>query len=344
MSPKLTESDREKFAALKDRLEGVERAEAPPEREPPGFGTVEPMLATQFPDNMALGDLQPSEWFAERKFDGTRLLLEKFAGEVKLLTRRGVDRADTLADTTQEASETLADGVILDCEYTFLDPDGVSQFIPIHAQSDIEERDVTGHLYVFDILAADGDWCLDRPLADRKDRLDQMIVSGERIRSVTVRKRGFRDFFDELVDRGEEGIMIKRRNSPYYPGTRSRHWQKVKAVTERDAIAVGYTPGKGKRADTFGALVLSDGTQFIGRVGTGFDEAELASLLDRFEPVDDRPFTESTVGRPYTAIEPFVVQVKYQELTPNDELRAPVFLQVRPDKPIEDVEPISRDS
>jgi bifunctional non-homologous end joining protein LigD len=341
VSPNLTESDREKFAALKDRLEGVDRPETEPEREPPGFGAVDPMLATQFPVDQTLEELRSSEWFAERKFDGTRLLLEKFDDEVRLLTRRGVDRAETVSGTTREATETLDDGVILDCEFTFLDADGVSQFIPIHAHSDIEERDVTGHLFVFDVLAVDGDWCLDRPLAERKDILQEIVTSGDRIRVVSVRKRGFQDFFDELVDRGEEGIMIKRRNSPYYPGTRSRHWQKVKHVTERDAIAVGYTPGEGKRTDTFGALVLSDGSQFIGRVGSGFDEIELSTLLKAFEPVDDRPFTESTVGRPYTPIEPIVVRVKYQEVTPNGELRAPVFLRIRPNKPIDDVEPIA---
>lgn len=344
MTPKLTESDREKFAALKDRLEGIERTETQPDREPPGFGVVDPMLATRFPADRALGGLQPGEWFAERKFDGTRLLLEKFADEVRLITRRGIDRADTIAATAREAADTLDEGVILDCEYTFLDAHGVSQFIPIHAQSEIEDRDVTGHLFVFDILAVDGDWCLDRPLAERKNLLDKMVTSGDRIRIVPVRNRAFQDFFDDLVDRGEEGIMIKRRDSPYYPGTRSRHWQKVKFVTERDAIAVGFTPGEGKRADTFGALVLSDGTQFIGRVGSGFDEAELSSLLEAFEPIDDRPFTESTVGRPYTPIEPIVVQVNYQEVTPNGELRAPVFLRVRPNKPIEDVEPVATES
>lgn len=343
MSPKLTESDREKFAALKDRLEGVERTETQPEREPPGFGAIDPMLATQFPADRSLRDLQSSEWIAERKFDGTRLLLEKFDNEIRLLTRRGVDRAETVAATTREAADTLDDGVILDGEYTFLDPYGVSQFIPIHAQSDIEDRDVTGHLFVFDVLAVDGGWCLDRPLVERKALLSETVTSGDRIRVVADRKRGFQDFFDDLVDRGEEGIMIKRRNSPYYPGTRSRHWQKVKSVTERDAIAVGYTPGEGKRASTFGALVLSDGTQFIGRVGSGFDESELSSLLEGFEPIDDRPFSKLTVGRPYTPIEPVVVQVKYQEVTPNGELRAPVFLRLRPNKPIEDVEPIAKE-
>lgn len=341
MTPELTESDQAKFAELKNRLEGVERAEPDRDREPPGFGPLDPMLATPFPDEKSLGDLPESDWFAERKFDGTRLLLEKFDGEVELYTRRAVERSDTVQAAAQEAIDRFPDGVILDCEYTFIDPSGTSQFIPIHATSRIEARDVTGYLYIFDILAEDGEWCLDDPLSARKDRLAEVVSAGDVIKTVEPREGGFQTFFDELVQRGEEGIMIKRRESPYYPGTRSRHWQKVKSVVERVALAVGYTEGDGKRAESFGALVLSDGEQFIGRVGSGFDEAELEALQERFVPVDERPFPESTVGRPYTPIEPFVVQVQYQEVTDNEDLRAPVFVRVRQDKPIADVTPLS---
>lgn len=344
MSPNLTDADRAKFAELKNRLDGVERIEPDRDRDPPGFGPLDPMLSTTFSDDKSLGDLRPSDWFAERKFDGTRLLLEKFDGEVKLFTRRSVERSETVPDAAAEAADRLPDGLILDCEYTFLDDSGTSQFIPIHATSDIEARDVTGYLYVFDVLAAAGEWCLDTPLVDRKERLAEVVTPGEVIKPVEVRKRSFQAFFDDLIDSGEEGIMIKRRNSPYYPGTRSRHWQKVKAVTERDAIAVGFTAGEGERADTFGALVLTDGDRFIGRVGTGFDDDELDALLDRFETIDERPIPESMVGRPYTPINPVVVTVQYQEVTANGELRAPVYVRIRPDKPIEDVVPIDRET
>lgn len=339
MSPDLSDRDKERFNKLREKLGGVERAESTSNRLEERPGPIDPMLASTFDGN--LGDVVEGEWIAEQKYDGTRIILEKFDGEVALYTRRHIDRADTLSELTQVASEVLPDGLILDGEYTFLRPDGLSRFLPIHtAGQTVETEELTPRYFVFDILATDHEWCTRESLMTRKDRLDEIVPEMELMEGLPYVDAEFQAFYDDLVEMGEEGIVIKRRGSGYHLGTRSEHWQKVKSFYETDVVVVGYTPGEGRRSDTFGALVMTDGEKYIGRVGSGFTEADLELLVTEMEPVDDRPVPVEMVGKAYTPVEPFVVQVKYQAVTDSEELRAPVFLRWQPDKPVAEVDRI----
>lgn len=338
MVPDLGERDIARFAELRERLEGIERAE-PPQRKPPRRGPLDPMLAASFTGS--LDAVPEGEFLAECKFDGTRLLVEQFDGRVSMYTRRHVERSETLPALTAELESSLPDGVILDCEYTFLTPEGTSRFVPIHTgRATVAAAGLDGVLFVFDILAAAGEWTTRLPLDERKAILDATVPESDTVRLAAFETAGFQSFYDDLVAAGEEGIVLKRRSSIYHVGTRSAHWQKVKAVTERDVAIVGYTPGRGRRVETFGALVMTDGDRYLGKVGTGFDETELAALVEAMEPVSDPAIPVSVVGEPYTPVEPFVVQITYQAVTESGTLRAPVFRRVRADKPVEDVEPI----
>jgi bifunctional non-homologous end joining protein LigD len=342
MAPDLTERDREKFGELRAALEGVSRAERVQRRLDGSPGPLDPMLATTFQG--ALSDVAEPDWIAEQKYDGTRLLLEKFSGEVSIYTRRHIERSETVAELADEARSALPDGIILDGEYTFFTPDGVSAFVPIHTSGKkVDEQNLSARFMAFDLLAQDGEWCTREPLLERKARLAETVSEQDILRVVTYETADFQAFYDRLVDQGEEGIMIKRRASGYHLGTRSDHWRKVKSFTEADVVAVGYTPGKGRRADTFGALVMTDGERYVGRVGSGFTEATLEALMDEMVAVDQRPVSLEQVGMPYTPVEPFVIQVKYQEVTDSGDLRAPVYLRRRPEKPLEDVTSLESD-
>lgn len=335
----LSDADKERFESIREKLEGVERADPTPVRRPIELGPIDPMLAETYEGELSAID--ESEWFAEKKYDGTRIMFEKLNREIRAYTRRGIERSATIPGIIEEAQDTVPDGVILDCEFAFVDQDNRTQFFPIHADSaKIEERELDRVLFVFDILVKDKEWVIDTPLRERKKLLQDTVDDGDVLKRVPFQESGFEAFYtDVLADEGE-GIMIKRRASHYYINTRSAHWRKVKAFTETDAIAVGFTPGEGQRSDTFGALVMTDGTQYIGRVGSGFSEDDLKTLRASFVESPDKPVPESKVGMPYTPIEPFVIRVKYQNVTENEELRAPVFLRTRDDKPIEDVTPI----
>lgn len=336
MVPGLSDRDRDRFENLHETLAGVSQVRNEDSSIESSPGPLDPMLATSFRGD--LDDISSDEWIAEPKYDGTRLVLEKFDGTVYLYTRRHVERSSTLPELTNIAESILPDGIILDGEYTFQSPDGTSQFVPIHAGDErIQEEALSPSFYVFDILALNNEWCTRKPLMDRKQSLTKHVSPRGILSVVQYQQSDFREYYDDLVAAGEEGIILKRRGSAYHLGTRSDHWRKVKDFTETDVVVVGYTPGEGRRKETFGALVMTDGDRYIGRVGSGFDDQELHSLLELMTPVEDQPVPEAQVGMPYTPVEPFVAEVKYQEVTDSGELRAPVFLRVRPDKPLDDV-------
>jgi bifunctional non-homologous end joining protein LigD len=244
------------------------------------------MLATSFSGD--LSGIDESAFVAERKFDGTRLILQKFDGEVSLYTRRHVERSETLPELTASAEASLPDGTILDGEYTFLTANGVSQFTPIHTHDEaVSERKLDGSFFVFDVLAAEGEWVTRRAYDRRRALLEEEIPLDEPLSLVEPQYGAFEEFYDDLVDAGEEGIVLKRRSSRYHTGTRSAHWKKVKAFTEADVVIVGFTDGQGRRSSTFGALVMTDSDRYVGKVGSEFSESELETISTRMTPTDE---------------------------------------------------------
>src|ERR1044071_9681347 len=99
-------------------------------------------------------------------------------------------------------------------------------------------------------------------------------------------------------ERRLEGIMGKRLDSRYLPGKRSRDWLKFKAHFEQEFVIAGYTRGSGRREWSLGSLVLAvqgeNGLQYVGNVGTGFDDDEIERLLKKLPPLERKapPFPE----------------------------------------------------
>ena len=145
---------------------------------------------------------------------------------------------------------------------------------------------------------------------------------------------------------GLEGIIAKRLDSTYTPGRRTPSWVKVKNVRRTDVVIGGWLPGEGRRSGQFGALVVGyyeDGEllKYAGRVGTGFDEAELNRLGALFaEPLSrDSPFDGRQPPREAKFVDPVLVaSVEYGEWTQARTLRHPRYLGLRDDLDPETVE------
>jgi len=145
------------------------------------------------------------------------------------------------------------------------------------------------------------------------------------------------DYFQAALKMGIEGIMAKRLVSVYEPGTRSQDWIKIKKSLKLDLVIGGYIPGKGGRAPYFGGLLMgaySHGLlHYVGRVGSGFTDKELAEIAAALSPQDHSPFANAPATPEVRWVEPrMVVQVSALEITTDGHLRAPVFLRTRDDK------------
>ena len=315
-------------------------------RDTSGTGTVPrrgyaPMLATPT-------DAVPSgpDWLHEVKWDGYRAIAAIRGGEVDLRSRNGNSLAERFRTVARALERSLrTPDCVLDGEVVAVGADGRATFSAMQ-----QGKEGTTYLYVaFDVLEVEGEPLLDRPLTERRERLAGLID----LRSGGVQLSDAFEDGDALYAAAQkerfEGIVSKRADSRYEPGKRSRNWLKVKTQGRQELVIAGWTKGQGRRSGGFGALVLgvheAEGLRWAGNVGTGFDDAEIARLLARLEPLrrDDSPFAEvpkmpRVRKGDIVWVEPELVgEVRFAEWTHDGRLRAPVYQGMREDKQAEDV-------
>jgi bifunctional non-homologous end joining protein LigD len=302
--------------------------------------TYEPMLAT------ATEEVPRGDWAFEVKFDGYRAIAYVRGGECTLRSRNGNDLTGRFPDAAKEiVKATKSPNAVLDGEVVRLDERGRSSF------SELQQG--TGALvyYAFDLLELDGEPLLDLPLTERKDRLRDLL--DRRYRGVQL-SESFDDgpaLLAAATEQGLEGIVAKRAGSTYKPGKRTRDWLKLKTHGRQEFVVAGYTRGSGRRADSFGSLVLGvndgEGLRWAGNVGTGFDEREIRRLLALLRPLhrDRSAFAEvPRMPRVRKAdvqwVEPrLVAEVEFSEWTHDGRIRHPSYKGVREDKAPSEVVP-----
>jgi bifunctional non-homologous end joining protein LigD len=203
--------------------------------------------------------------------------------------------------------------------------------------------------YVFDVLEVDGEPLVDLPFVERRKRLDKLLDKRNRTVRLSETFDDGKALYAAAQQQGLEGIMAKRLESRYLPGRRTRDWLKIKTHGEQEFVIAGYTKGTGRRASSFGSLVLAyyRGNELVyaGNVGTGFNSREIEKLLDKLRPLrrDKPPFREvpkmPKVRRSDVIwVEPkLVCEVEFAEWTHDGRLRAPSYKGLREDKPAEAV-------
>jgi bifunctional non-homologous end joining protein LigD len=197
------------------------------------------------------------------------------------------------------------------------------------------------YYYLFDVLWADGRDVRELPLRERKELLSGLLAFRGPLRYTTHRTTDGVAYYEQACAKGWEGLVVKRGDAPYRAG-RSPDWLKFKCEAGQEFVIGGYTDPNGTRTG-FGALLLGyydqDGKLvYAGKVGTGFDDATLASLAGTLSGLR-RPQPPFERGTPRTRIagvhwvEPRLVgQVGFSEWTTAGQLRHPRFQGLRRDK------------
>jgi len=244
----------------------------------------------------------------EYKYDGLRVQAHISTERIQLFSRH-------LENITAQFPEivvglrqaTRAKECILEGEAVPVDPN-TGEFLPfqevsrrrgrkVEVERMAEEFPVT--LFAFDCLFLDGEDITTRPQADRRAALEGAIRETDGIRLATTRTakevKEAEAFFDEALQRGCEGLMAKSLASPYEAGARGYLWIKFKREYSAemsdtiDLVAVGGFAGRGRRAGTYGALLMAaydadaDIFRTTCKLGTGFDDETLFSLPERFK-------------------------------------------------------------
>src|SRR5205823_14329125 len=208
--------------------------------------------------------------------------------------------------------------------------------------------------FLFDLLYLDGRGFLERPLAERKQRLANLLNGVELPLLYTDHQVGRGPgFHAEVCKRGLEGIVSKRADAPYVPGDRGL-WLKTKCLNREEFVVVGWTDPEGSRPYV-GAVLLGyydeDGRLiYAGRGGTGISDAELERLWRKLQPLgthaiplDVPPPRTTRFGAPLNLsrvhwVRPeLVVEVAFLAWTDDGLLRQVTYQGMREDKPAREV-------
>ncbi|MDG4665787.1 ATP-dependent DNA ligase [Mycobacterium sp. 236(2023)] len=308
------------------------------DQQKPTAGDLAPMLSTEG----SVQRLTKGQWAFEGKWDGYRLLVEADHGRLTLRSRRGRDVTGEYPQLEALAADLADHHVILDGEAVALDESGVPSF----GEMQNRKRSTRLEFWAFDILFLDGRSLMRAKYSDRRRLLEALADGGGLIVPDVLDGDG-PEALEYARSRRWEGVIAKKRDSTYQPGRRSSAWIKDKIWNTQEVVIGGWRQGEGGRTSGIGALMLGipdgDGLQFVGRVGTGFSEKELASLKKTLAPLqtDESPFTTRLTGpdaKGVTYVRPELVgEVRYSERTSDDRLRQPSWRGLRDDKTPDEV-------
>jgi len=298
----------------------------------------------------------------EYKYDGFRMLVNKINDKVIIFTRRLDDVTTQFPEVKDFVLKNVdAKTCMIDCEAAGYDSNtgkytafqSISQ--RIKRKYDIEKlaKELPIELNVFDILYLDGKNVLNIPFSERRKLLekiikpeDKKIVLAKQI--VTDDEEKAKKFFEKAVNLGNEGIMLKKLDGIYKPGSRVGYMVKYKASMDPlDVVIVGAEWGEGKRSGwltSFSVACQSDG-QFLdlGKVGTGLKEKREEGLS--FDEMTEllKPLIVEEKGREVKVKPNVVVSILFDEIQKSPSyssgyaLRFPRFVVLREDRSPEDI-------
>jgi bifunctional non-homologous end joining protein LigD len=318
-------------AAWKRRALALEGARDTP--YPPGYAAQLCKLRAVAP----AGD----DWLHEIKWDGYRLLADLVDGQVKLRSRNGLDWNDTFPEIVAAIGALPVRDARLDGELVVIDSQGRSDFSALQRTIDGTVKAQLRYL-VFDLPGVAGVDISRAPLVARKDLLKALLGDTPGLIAFSDHVLGHGgEVFAASAKAGLEGIVSKRVDSAY-TGARSEAWVKVKHEQTDEFVVVGYTPPKGARTG-FGSLLMARVKKgaliYAGRVGTGYDDATLTSLLARLKPLhSDRAAVDLPEHVPFNArsvhwVKPqLLAEVAYRGWGKEGLLRQAAFKRLREDK------------
>lgn len=284
-------------------LEGIEEFEVSI-NEP-----IRPMLAERLSSPEEILEKLGGKCAAEYKYDGERLQAHKQADRVTLYSRRLENISSQYPDAVELFKKHVkAKEAILECECVAVDVDTgemrpFQELMHRRRKYEIEKaiEDYPVSLFMFEALYVDGKDLTLEPYPVRRKMLEKTIKESERVRianhMVTNNSAELEKFFLEAIENGCEGLVCKSiaKDSVYQAGARGWLWIKYKRdykseMTDTvDLVIVGAYYGRGKRAGTYGALLLAaynpanDTFETVTKCGTGFTDEDLSKLPEMMQ-------------------------------------------------------------
>jgi DNA ligase-1 len=334
-------------------VEGLEKA---------GFSVFRPvklMLAqTAQTVNEALMEHDCKTAF-EYKYDGARVQIHKQNDKVEIFSRRLTNVTESLPEIVETVKQNIhVQSVIFEGEVIALDNAGypiafqhlMRRFKRVHGVTGMAQK-IPLTLYLFDILYLNGESLIGQPYTQRRQILAENAGEIPLTKQViTDQQEQAEVFLKEAIAAGHEGLMAKKLDSSYTPGSRGKRWLKIKTVLEPldlviTAAEYGYGRRKGWLSDYYLAARDQESGEFlvVGKTFKGLTDAEIIQMTKQLK--------DSAISQEYhrvIVIPKIVVEVEYNEIQKSPKYKSQMALRfarisrIRDDKTPQEADTIGK--
>ena len=267
--------------------------------DPSGAPVFRPLMLAHPVEETDWAAMDLADFAVEWKWDGIRVQVAAVPGLARLYSRTGDDIGRSFPDLLAGFSfKAVLDGELLIVRDGEVRPfNDLQQRLNRRTVTRAMTRDFPPFVRFYDALSLDGEDLRGLPFAERRRRLEVWHASSRPPRTdlsglvEAADKAALEQVWGETREAGIEGLMLKRRDSPYLAGRPKGHWWKWKrAPLTLDCVLMYAQRGSGKRSSyysdyTFG-LWRDTGSGEpelvpVGKAYSGYTDEELL-LLDRW--------------------------------------------------------------
>jgi len=311
----------------------------------------------------------------EAKYDGFRVQISKDNEVVKIFSRQSEEITNMFPEIIEAVKKDLKPKRCIVEGEALAFNDETQEYYPFQVtiqrkrKYEIEKKakEYPLKLFLFDLMYCEGESYLEKPLIERRKKLESIVKEGDIIKlseqKITDDPKVLEEFFEDVISRGLEGIMAKDLFAPYIAGARKFAWIKLKRSYKGtlddtlDLAIIGYYEGKGKRTQFgLGALLVAaynsekDVFESVAKIGTGMSE----EMLGELEGILSKTISKKKPVRVICELEPdhwviptIVVETRADEITQSPmhacgkekgkgyALRFPRMIKLRTDKKAE---------
>jgi DNA ligase-1 len=319
------------------------------------FHPMDFMLAKPLDDLAQLAE--PGAWWVEDKYDGFRSQIHAQGEQVAVFTRGMEDVTEAFPEIVQ-ALKNASSGVVLDGEILAWRDERALPFAVL--QQRITRKKPSAHMVengpvlfiAYDVLFHDGRMLVDVPIEERRRTLQAVVETMPLVRLApqwdTDRREAIEDAFHAARERGNEGLVLKRKAGSYEPGRRSGSWLKIKRPHgSLDVVVTAAETGSGRRAIYLSdyTFAVRDGDRYlnVGKAYSGLTDDEVRELTRVLRAVSTDRFGKVTLVRPEVVLE---VAFDGVQKSPRHKsgyaLRFPRIVRWRRDKAPEEADTLDR--
>jgi DNA ligase-1 len=318
------------------------------------FHPMEFMLAKPLDSVDGLTD--PENWWVEDKYDGFRSQVHSDNGIARIFTR-GMEEVtqafpEIVSAFKQASGSAVIDGEILAWRDGRALPFSVlQQRIARKKMTDDVTSAVPVTFIAYDIIYQDGRMLISEPIEERRRILETamqglgLFVAPQRVYETTA---GLEAAFEAARDRGNEGLLIKRRTSHYEAGKRSGAWMKIKRPHGAlDVVITAAEQGSGRRAIYLSdyTFAVRDGDRYlnVGKAYSGLTDQEVRELTRILRSLTTERFGKVAIVKPQIVLEvAFDGVQKSPRHKSGYSLRFPRIVRWRKDKQVSETDTLER--